>query len=130
MMQAALAVQIAIRDALLAHAGLSGMPVHDGVPQGTAAPYITIAKIESKDWSTKDAKGAEHMVTLHVWSRHAGKAAAYGVLAEIDAALDGAGLTLADHHLVNLSTVFWTVTPEPGDLYRGLVRLRATTEPL
>lgn len=129
MMHAALSLQIALRDRLLSHAPLAAMPVFDHVPQGTAAPYIVIARIETRDWSTKDHEGAEHLVTLHVWSRHHGKSAVYGVLAEIDAALDGAALVLTDHRLVNLSTVFWTVTRE-GDLHRGLVRLRAATEPL
>ena len=54
------------------------------------------------------------------------------IIAAIDAALDGAALTLDGHQLVNLlSTIFWTVharTPD-GQFYHGIVRLRAATEP-
>jgi hypothetical protein len=129
-----LALQKAMRGKLIGHAPLVALlgraAVFDDVPQGTAEPYVVLGEIATRDWSTKDGAGEEHFATLHVWSRERGKKEAYDIIAAIDAALDGAALTLDGHTLINLATTFWTVTREkPSELYRGVVRLRAATEP-
>src|SRR5438874_11107225 len=125
-----LALQKAMRarlagDALLV-ALIGGARVYDDVPQGTSKPYVAFGDIATRDWSTKDSRGEEHFVTLHVWSDERGKKQAYEVIAAIDRVLDGAALILEGHRLINLATTFWTVTREaPGELYCGLVRMRA-----
>ena len=128
-----LALQKAVRTKLAGHAALvaliGGPAIYDDVPQGRREPYVTFGDIATHDWSTKDARGAEHFVTLHVWSRERGRKEAYDIIAEIDAALDGASLVLEGHRLINLATTFWTVMRDaPSELYRGVVRLRAATE--
>jgi hypothetical protein len=130
-----LALQKAMRARLAGHAPLTallGAPaVYDDVPQGTREPYVTFGDIATSDWSTKESRGEEHFVTLHVWSRERGRKQAYDIIAEIDSALDGASLALDGHRLINLATTFWTVVRQaPSELYRGVVRLRAATEPL
>jgi hypothetical protein len=129
-----LALQKAIRAKLAGHAPLTlligGPAIYDDVPQGTREPYVTFGDMATRDWSTKDSDGEEHFVTINVWSRERGRREAYAIIAEIDAALDGAALTLEGHRLINLATTFWTVTREvPSERYRGVVRLRAATEP-
>src|SRR5947199_9970375 len=112
-----LALQRAMRARLIAHAPLlallGGPAIYDDVPQGTREPYVSFGDIATRDWSTKGDRGEEHFATLHVWSRQRGKKEAYDISAEIDAALDGAALTLDGHRLINLATTFWTVTRDP-----------------
>jgi hypothetical protein len=133
-MNASLALQAAIRDRLLAHAPLAALiganRVFDHVPQGTAEPYVAFAETETRDWSTQTHEGHEHFVTLNVWTRALGRKGTLDIVNEIDAALDGAALTLTDHRLVSLRTNFWTAAAaRDGERYRGVIRLRATTEP-
>jgi hypothetical protein len=131
-MNAAAALQKAMRTALLAHAPLTAMigtKLFDAVPQGTAPPYVVFDRIETRDWSTKDSRGFEHIVTLHVWSAREGKREAYEIIAALDEALDNQALTLDGHRLVSLSSVFWTALRTPdGRHHHGIMRLRATTE--
>jgi hypothetical protein len=131
-MSPALALQKAMRAALLAHAPLTaiiGTKLFDAAPQGTAPPYVVFERIETRDWSTKDQRGFEHMVTIHVWSKREGKREAYEIIAATDAALDNQALELDGHHLVSLSTIFWTALHTPdGQFHHGIMRLRATTE--
>ena len=131
----ALALQTGLRAALLADAALvtalGGAQVFDDVPREAPFPYITIGEIETRDWSTQTSRGNEHTVTVHVWSRYRGRKQVQELIAEVDRILDGTDPPLADHRLVNLSTVFWTALREPdGEVYRGTVRLRAVTEPV
>jgi hypothetical protein len=131
----ALALQTGLRIALLADAALvaalGGDQVFDDVPREAPFPYITIGDIDTRDWSTQTSRGHEHIVTLHLWSRHRGRKQVQDLIAEVDRILDGADPPLQGHRLVNLSTVFWTAQREPdGEIYRGTVRLRAVTEPI
>lgn len=132
-MTASLALQTAMRDALLADspliAALGGDRVYDHVPQGTALPYLTLGDIETRDWSTQDARGAEHTVTIRAWSGAKGRRQAQTLIGEVDRVLDGASLSLVGYKLVNLHVTFWTVVRESeGEAYQGIVRLRAVTE--
>lgn len=131
----ALALQTALRSTLIADAGLvavlGGERVHDDVPQGSGFPYVTLGDIETTDWSTQTARGHEHKVTINVWSQHHGRKEVQTIIGEIDRILDGADPVLVNHRLVNLRVVFWTAQRSPdGETYRGLMRLRAVTEPL
>ncbi len=132
-MNAALALQTAMRTALLGDAGLvaalGGARVFDNVPQGTPMPYLTVGEIETSDWSTQTDRGAEHRVTLRAWSGHRGRREAHGVITEAQRVLDGASLSLDGHRLVSLSVTFWTVVRTlEGEAYEGVLRLRAVTE--
>jgi hypothetical protein len=80
-----------------------------------------------RDWSTGTEDGAEHLLTLHVWSRAGGKKQVHD---RSDQVLHDQPLTLVDHDLVNLRHEFSEARPDPdGDTYRGIVRYRAVTEP-
>ena len=131
----ALDVQTAMRNLLIAHPGLTALigpaSVYDDVPQGTGHPYVTIGEIATSDWSTQTRRGHEHIVTMHVWSRHKGRKQVQSIIGEIDSALDGATLTMTGHHMVNLSVIFWTALRAlDSETYHGIVRARCVTEPL
>ena len=106
MSSSALALQIAMRDALLAHAPLlallGGGHVFDEVPRGSQEPYVAFAGIETRDWSVQEQKAHEHFVTLEVKTKSRSRKLAQDIVGEIETALDDAALTLAGHALVNL----------------------------
>ena len=96
MSSAALALQIAMRDALLAHAPflalLGGGHVFDELPRGSQEPYVVFAGIETRDWSVQDQKAHEHFVTLEVKTKSRSRKLAQDIVGEIETALDDAAL--------------------------------------
>jgi hypothetical protein len=123
----------AMRAALLAHAPLrallGGAHVHEERPRGGREPMVLFDTIETRDWSTADQKAHEHFVSLAVRTNSRSRKLAQQILDEIEAVLDGAGLSLAGHRLVNLRIVFWNVARQ-GENFGASVRFRAATEPV
>jgi hypothetical protein len=109
---------------------LGGVRVYDDAPQSAPYPFITLGQSAVRDWSTGSEDGAEHNLTLHVWSRSGGKKQVLEILEAIRAVLHDQPLMLADHHLVNLRHEFSEARLDPdGDTFHGIVRYRAVTEP-
>ena len=109
---------------------LGGVRVYDNAPQAAPYPFITLGQSVVRDWSTGSEVGAEHNLTLHVWSRSGGKKQVLEILESIRAVLHDQPLALANHHLVNLSHEFSEARPDPdGDTFHGIVRYRAVSEP-
>lgn len=109
---------------------LGGVRVYDDAPQAAPYPFITLGQSVIRDWSTGTEDGAEHNLTLHVWSRSGGKKQALEIIEAIRAVLHDQPLALADHHLVNLRHEFSETRLDPdGDTFHGIVRYRAVTEP-
>lgn len=129
-MSSALALQAAMREALLAHApllALLGGHVFDELPRGTQEPYVAFAGIETRDWSVQGQKGHEHFVTLEVKTRSRSRALAQDIVGEIETALDNADLTVPGHALVNLRLTFWTVA-KANEFFNAVVKFRSATE--
>lgn len=132
---AAFAVQRAVHDRLVATPAvvsvLGGARVWDHVPREAAFPYVSFGVTTERDWSTGTEAGGEHIFTIHVWSRAAGRHEADAIIAAIRAALHDQPLTLTGHRLVNLRLEIADVRREvESEIYRGILRLRAVTEPI
>lgn len=112
--------------------GLLGGPrIYDDVPQSAAHPYLTLGQSISRDWSSVGDTGEEHILTLHVWSRAAGRKEAHQIMGAVRDCLHDRQLALTSHRLVNLRHEFSDARREPdSETYHGIVRLRAVTEPL
>jgi len=128
-------LQQAVYDAITADAGLIalvGAPrVYDDVPQGAPFPYLTLGQSTSRDWSTGSDSGEEHTLTIHVWSRAAGRKQVHEIMSALRTALHERSLALAGHRLVllrhDLSEARRDTT---ANAYHGLIRFRALTEAL
>ena len=134
MATAALALQQAVFSALTGNAPLiallSGERVYDAVPARAEFPYVTFAQTSERDWSTGSEEGSEHILTLHVWSRGAGRKEALDIIGAVQTALIAEPLTLSGHRLVNLRHELSEARRDPdGQTYHGIVRFRAVTEP-
>jgi hypothetical protein len=109
---------------------LGGVRVYDDAPQAAPYPFITLGQSVVRDWTTGTDDGAEHDLTLHVWSRSGGKNHVHKIIEAIRAVLHDRPLTLADHYLVNLRHQLSEARFDPdGDTFHGIVRYRAVTEP-
>lgn len=128
------ALQQAVHAALVADPDVAasvGARVYDDVPQDAAFPYITLGEASVRDWSTGSDTGAEHRLTLHVWSRAQGRKEIKEISGVVSDALDEAALTVTGTRLVNLRFVSADMLRDAdGETYHGILRFRAVTEPL
>jgi uncharacterized protein DUF3168 len=109
---------------------LGGPRIYDDAPQAAPYPFVTLGQSMIRDWSTGTEDGAEHSLTLHVWSRSGGKKQVHEIIEAIKEVLHDQPLTLADHHLINLRHELSEARLDPdGDTFHGIVRYRAVTEP-
>lgn len=109
---------------------LGGVRIYDDAPQAASFPFVTLGQSLIRDWSTGSEEGAEHILTLHVWSRSGGKKEMQAILEAMRAALHDKPLALEGHYLVNLRHEFSEARLDPdGDTFHGVVRFCAVTEP-
>jgi hypothetical protein len=111
---------------------LVGSParIWDEPPPGAPFPYVTLGRMESRPADASDCDALEHGLTLHVWSRHGGRAQAMDIIAALRTLLHNAALSVAGYRLVLLLASY-------SDLFRagdgftthGVIRLKAITEP-
>lgn len=108
---------------------LGGGKVYDDTPQRTEYPYVTFGRSVVRDWSTGTDSGHEHIVTLHVWSRAAGRREVHDIINAIETALHDQPLAIMGFRLVNLRHENSDARRDPeGETYHGTVRYRAATE--
>jgi hypothetical protein len=104
--------------------------VYDDPPADIVFPYLTIGRVETRSVDTSAAEALEHVLTLHVWSRHGGRAETLDVIAAVRAALHNAPLSVAGRRLVFIFAQFADVfRAGDGRTTHGVLRLRAVTEP-
>lgn len=108
---------------------LGGPRIYDDVPVRGEFPYVTFGQTTERDWSTGTDDGGEHVVTLHVWSRAAGRKEADEIMSAVRTALHDQALSLTGHRLVNLRHEFSDARRDAdGESYHGITRYRAVTE--
>lgn len=126
-LQAAVAARLAAEADLLA--ALGGARVFDGAPRGTDFPYVTLGPASQSDWSDGSTAGAAVTLTLHVWSRGAGKREAWTILGILMRVLHEASLPLSLRSLVDLTAVFAEVRRDAdGITEHGVLRLEGLVE--
>ena len=110
---------------------LGGDRIYSRAPPAAQFPFITLGQTVNLDWSTGTDEGAEHSLTLHVWSRADGAREVHEILEMIRTVLHDQLLVLEDHCLVNLRHEFMEARLDPdGETMHGIVRYRAVTEPM
>ena len=122
---ATLATDTAVMDAV-------GDPprIFDAVPRGSAFPYIVIGDDRESDWSTATEPGSAHALTVHIWSRAAGRRETRLAAEAVIAALNGAALTIDRQTLIDLRWLESESTREnDGETVHAQLRFRAVMEP-
>ena len=120
---ATLSTDTAVTDAV-------GDRIYDAVPRGSAYPYIVIGDDKESDWSTATEPGSAHALTIHIWSRAAGRRETRLAAEAVIAALNGAELALTGQALIDLRWLESESTRESdGETVHAQLRFRAVTEP-
>ena len=73
---------------------LGGTRIYHDSPQAATYPFISLGESMLRDWSTGTEDGAEHLLTLHVWSRAGGKKQVHDIIEAIKSALHDQPLML------------------------------------
>lgn len=136
MADSARALQKAVYDTLSVDTPLKALigdppRLYDRVPQNTAYPYLTLGDIQTRDWSTVTEAGADHRLTLHVWSAGHGRLECRDILDRAYTLLHDQNVALSGHTLVRLQFQSSEVFLDPdGKSYHGIAVFRAITEPV
>jgi hypothetical protein len=132
----ATAVHAALRDDPAVRYGLGGANdapprLYDAAPEDPVFPYLTYGALRSEDIGADDSPLASHQMTLHLWSRYAGRAEVLSLLSQITHALRADVLTAAgDINVRSASAIYADVlSASDGRTKHGLLRLSFTTEP-
>lgn len=134
-MSATLALQTALYQHLVATpqliALLGGPRISDAPPQGEAFPFVTFGSSATTPLNGTDAETDIHTITFQVYSRAHGRKETALILDQLERALDDAELSLVGHRLISIAVTFKELRRDAdGETRRGLLRLRASTEPL
>ena len=104
--------------------------IFDAVPRGSAFPYIVIGDDKESDWSTATEPGTAHALTIHIWSRAAGRKETRLAAEAAIGALNGAELDLDGQALIDLRYLESESTREnDGETVHAQLRFRALLEP-
>lgn len=124
---AALSNNATIQDAL-------GTPprLYDTAPEDPVFPYLSYGPLRSEDIGGDGVELMSHQVTLHVWSRYAGRAEVLRLLEVIKSILNNKDVLasyIASENLVSASILYSDVLrASDARTQHGLLRLSLLTE--
>jgi hypothetical protein len=112
---------------------LLGEPVrlYDQAPPEPDYPYATLGDVQSRPLDTDAAPALEHAVSVHVWSRHEGKAEALDALSALRGALSAAPIAASGRRIVHAVPGYFDVfRAGDGRTIHGVLRIRIVSEPI
>jgi hypothetical protein len=132
-MSAANQLLTAIQARLAGDADLSAMigteGLRDRLVSGRKLPAVIVADLASNDYSTATETGAEHLLTLEIWTDAGSRKDAAIIAERLRVALHDAPLLLETHHLVGLLHLSTRTRREAKTrLHVAEIRFRAVTE--
>ena len=128
-----IALRKAVRDLLVGDAlllaKLGGPHVYDEAPRNQEPPYIVFARSETRDWSTMTDDGAEHLLTLEVWSQKSGAREALETAGRVGELLHEGALPMSGALCVHAQIAsIETLRQSKNRFTRARLRLRALIE--
>ena len=105
-------------------------PTYDAVPMDAAMPYVTIdSEMATNASPVSGRKRASRLLYLSVWSGYRGQREIKQIMAQIEAALDGRPLTLADGRAFGVRVERMSTQRDvDGETYQGSITLKANTQ--
>ncbi|WP_421792258.1 DUF3168 domain-containing protein [Hyphobacterium sp.] len=101
--------------------------IHDGAPEGTAYPYLTVGRGVSELRDAADTDLIEHRLTLHLWTRDIARRDTKEALGTIRAAIHESSFALAaGFSLISCRVVYSDVfRTSDNRLAHGVLRVQA-----
>ncbi len=100
--------------------------IFDHVPQDTAYPFVTIGEANIRDWSNVETQGTEQNISLHIYSREAGRKQAATIMERIITLLNSANLSVTGQNLRSLRFISSNIVlQDDGLTYKGTLIFRA-----
>ncbi len=124
---AALSASVSVQDSL-------GQParLYDALPEDPLFPYLTYGALRTEDLGADGVNLMSHQMTLHIWSRYAGRAETLHILDVIKSVVeDKEALSshMVETSLMSATTLYADVLRAPdGRTHHGLLRLSLLTE--
>ena len=106
-------------------AAVSG--VFDGPPARVAFPYLVISDGATSDWGFKGGSGREHRLEVTVWDDGQSPNRLQGLVAEVEAAIEGLPVDLDGHRLVSIVHLRSRLIRSADGPWSGRVAYRART---
>lgn len=123
------AIAKAVHNRLSTHLGMQnhlGDPprLYDSAPEDPVYPYLTYGDVRAEDESADGLRITCHRLTLHIWSRYAGRSETFDILAAVSSALEQSPISvpLADDICVAIPYVDILRAPD-GRTLHGLIRV-------
>lgn len=106
--------------------------LYDSAPEDPVFPYLSYGLIRSEDIGGDELSLFSHQMTLHLWSRYAGRAEVLNVMAVVKSVLNEKELIsaeLAETELISAAILYSDVLRAPdGRTQHGILRLSVLTE--
>lgn len=104
----------------------ASVSVFDDVPEGTTYPYVVLGEETASNFGSKSLDGAEHTLTLHVWSQYRGRREIKEIMQSVYSLLHNTAITVSGASLVNIRQEFNNTLMENDGITRhGVMRFRA-----
>jgi len=106
--------------------------LYDSAPEDPIFPYLSYGLLRSEDIGGDELSLFSHQMTLHLWSRYAGRAEILSVMEAVKAVLNDTDLIAAellDETLISAAILYSDVLRAPdGRTQHGILRLSILTE--
>lgn len=102
-----------------------GDPVraYDTAPEDPVFPYLTYGPLRSEDISADDVIVTRHTLTLHIWSRYAGRLQVFEILHAVNQSIGSQNLSLPNAQTALSLQLYADVLRAPdGRTYHGVLR--------
>lgn len=106
--------------------------LYDSAPEDPIFPYLSYGLLRSEDIGGDELSLFSHQMTLHLWSRYAGRAEVLSVMEAVKIVLNDRDLIAAellDETLISAAILYSDVLRAPdGRTQHGILRLSVLTE--
>ncbi|WP_427449915.1 DUF3168 domain-containing protein [Litorimonas sp. WD9-15] len=104
--------------------------LYDAAPEDPVFPYLTYGAMRSEDIGADETPLSAHQMTLHIWSRYAGRAEVLTLIRRVNAALTAETLTAAgDIAVRSANPIYSDILRAPDGFTRhGVLRLSFTVQ--
>lgn len=97
-------------------------------PPDEPEPFLTFNVVSDDAWNVSEATGRELLVDVHAWTKGISATPCYGLNSRVRALCTDPAWTLTGANLIYCRPQRARLIPDEGDIYHGVVSVRALIE--